>query len=145
MIPFMRWPLFLAKVWGSKVLKYKWFPFLYITFILIVLPGANFALSLIGNKTLLYVLVSLICATLLAVVVINYLQTHYSKYLPDVLKTWKFLPTPLRSLSLLDFVIQTYLEVFCCCIVERTVQLMNVPQKVISLNSDFIVTNNIAG
>ena len=55
------------------------------------------------------------------VICVNYLQEHKPQMLPYFLKNWKFLPKSLRTLRTVDFVVQTYMEVYCCCIVRRTV------------------------
>ena len=128
-VPFLRWPLFCAKTWGSKVVHYKWFSVLYLLVAIILLPLLLVGFSLL-NKILLYVIVIALVVILTAVELINYMQRNHLKQLPVMLRTWEFLPLPLRSLSTLDFVIQTYMEVFCCCIIDRTVQLLPVDNKV---------------
>ena len=55
------------------------------------------------------------------VLAVNYLQENKPEVLPYFLKTWKFLPKSARTLRTVDFVVQTYMEVYCCCIVKRTV------------------------
>ena len=45
------------------------------------------------------------------VITINYLQENYPEMLPYLLKDWKFLPKPLRTLETIDYVVQTYMEV----------------------------------
>merc|ERR1712243_90025 len=122
-VPFMRWPLFIGKIFGSKVEKYKWFSLFYLILSFILLPLIIYGLSLI-NTILLYVCVCLSFTLLVLVILINILQVKKPILLPPILRDWKFLPEPLRSLNLIDFVVQTYMEVFCCCIVPRTVMLM---------------------
>ena len=63
---------------------------------------------------------------LFCVLVLNYLQEKHEAALPPFLKTWKFLPKSLRTLRTVDFVVQTYMEVYCCCLVKRTVALVPV-------------------
>ena len=121
-IPFARLPLFAAKLWGGKVLQYKWFFALYLITSFILLPVTIYGLSLI-NTVLLYIVVSITCAVGISAVTLNYLQLHHKSRLPVGLRTWDFLPGPLHSLSLVDYVVQTYMEVFCCCLVRRTVRL----------------------
>ena len=128
-LPFLRWPLFCAKLWGSKVVHYKWFSVLYLFVAIVLLPLLLIGFSFL-NTILLYTTVILLALILTAVELINYMQRNHQKQLPRVLKTWEFLPLPLRSLSTLDFVIQTYMEVFCCCIIDRTVQLLPVDSEV---------------
>ena len=55
------------------------------------------------------------------VLAVNFLQENKPEVLPYFIKTWKFLPKSARTLRTVDFVVQTYMEVYCCCIVKRTV------------------------
>ena len=57
------------------------------------------------------------------VAILTHLQVTRPHLLPEKLKDWSFLPRQLRSFEIVDYVVQTYIEVFCCCIVERTVML----------------------
>lgn len=85
-------------------------------------------------------LMEVICAIIVFIIFfiisVNYLQEHHEKKLPRVLRDWKFLPKPLRTLETIDYVVQTYMEVcslhrkqilmiyskvYCCCFVRRTV------------------------
>ena len=95
----------------SKVVHYKWFSVFYLFAAIILLPLLLVGLSLL-NTILLYIIVTLLTGILVFVELVNYLQRNHPKRLPRKLKTWEFLPLPLRSLSTLDFVIQTYTEVF---------------------------------
>merc|ERR1712179_883864 len=72
----------------------------------------------------LYVVVCLFCTILALVILISFLQTKKPEVLPQKLRDWSFLPEALRSFAIIDYIVQTYLEVFCCCIVNRTVMLM---------------------
>jgi hypothetical protein len=49
---------------------------------------------------------------IVSVLIINLLQEKKSEILPNILKNWKFLPEPLRSLEPYDKIIFKYL--FCC-------------------------------
>lgn len=51
---------------------------------------------------------------IISVMVLTFLQskTQTKAYLPNFLKTWDFLPLPLRSLYPYDKFLKTYL---CCC------------------------------
>jgi len=122
-LPFMRWPLFIAKKFGSKVVKYKWFSIFYLLVSFILLPMIIYVSSL-TNLIFLYVLVTLFCLLVVLVVIINYLQETRPQVLPYVLKDWKWLPKQMRTLATIDYIVQTYMEVFCCCIVSRTVTVV---------------------
>ena len=119
-IPFMRWPLFVAKIFGSKVLQYKWFSIFYLIMSFFIIPLIILCLSLI-NTVLLYIITCLSCLLLALVILVNFLQSSKPSMLPEMLQDWTFLPVPLRSFTIIDYIVQTYMEVFCCCIVERTV------------------------
>ena len=77
------------------------------------------------------------------VLAVNYLQENKPEVLPYFIKTWKFLPKSARTLRTVDFVVQTYMEVYCCCIVKRTVAAVPViggfsssePDKAFGLNN----------
>ena len=69
----------------------------------------------------MYVASGIIISISIFVTLINYLQEHKKHLLPRVLEDWRFLPKPLRTLGTLDYVVQTYMEVYCCCFVRRTV------------------------
>ena len=67
-------------------------------------------LSLV-DTVLMEVITGIVLATLLFVLLVNYMQEHHQKKLPRVLRDWKFLPKPLRTLETIDYVVQTYMEV----------------------------------
>ena len=119
-LSFMRWPLFIAKQFGRKVIKYKWLSIFYLILSFFLGPLLIFGLSLV-NTYLMYILVITIISILVLVIFINFLQDNHPDLLPYMLKDWSFLPKPLRSFATIDYVVQTYMEVYCCCIVHRTV------------------------
>ena len=121
-LPFMRWPLFVAKTLGSKVEKYKWFSVFYLILSFFLIPAAIYGLSLI-NTVLLYIVVTLSTSLTSLCILINHLQLAKPHLLPEKLRDWSFLPRQLRSFEIIDYVVQTYMEVFCCCLVQRTVML----------------------
>jgi len=120
LIPQMRWPLFIAKKGGDKAVKYKWFSIFYLISSFFLLPLGFYALSLIHHD-LVYAVSGIIYFVSIIVVTINYLQDNKPEVLPYVLRNWQFLPKPLRTFSTVDYVVQTYMEVYCCCFVRRTV------------------------
>jgi len=119
-VSFMRWPLFIARNFGRKVIKYKWFSIFYLILSFFLGPIIIFGLS-ITNTLLMYVLVVTFVSGLVFVIFINFLQEHKPDILPYILKDWTFLPKPLRSFGTIDYIVQTYMEVYCCCFVRRTV------------------------
>ena len=121
-LPFMRWPLFVAKTLGSKVEKYKWFSVFYLILSFFLIPAAIYGLSLI-NTLLLYTVVTLFTSLTCLCILVTHLQLTKPHLLPEKLRDWSFLPRQLRSFEIIDYVVQTYMEVFCCCLVQRTVML----------------------
>uniref|UniRef100_A0A0K2UXF9 Solute carrier family 34 (Type II sodium/phosphate contransporter), member 2 [Xenopus laevis] n=1 Tax=Lepeophtheirus salmonis TaxID=72036 RepID=A0A0K2UXF9_LEPSM len=104
-IPFMRWPLPMAKVMGKTVAKYRWFAIVYLILSFIVLPLIvfNFSLLLGGNLGIYLCIIPLMLISLL-ITLINILQKRYPNLLPKFLENWNFLPLFMRSLSPYDSV-----------------------------------------
>ena len=94
--------------------------YLILSFFLI--PAAIYGLSLI-NTVLLYIVVTLFTSLTCLCILITHLQLTKPQLLPEKLRDWSFLPRQLRSFEIIDYVVQTYMEVFCCCLVQRTVML----------------------
>ena len=105
-----------------KVEKYKWFSIFYLVTSFFLIPLAIYGLSLI-NTVVLYIVVTLVTSLTCLSFILTHLQVTRPHLLPEKLKDWSFLPRQLRSFEIVDYVVQTYIEVFCCCIVERTVML----------------------
>merc|ERR1711976_1005997 len=120
LIPVLRCPLFMSLKLGEKAVKYKWFSIFYILTSFFLLPLVFYGLSLI-HTVLVYAFSIIIVLLFISVITINYLQEKKPQLLPRVLQDWKFLPKPLRTLETVDYVVQTYMEVYCCCFVRRTV------------------------
>ena len=106
----------------NKVEKYKWFSIFYLVTSFFLIPLAIYGLSLI-NTVVLYIVVTLVTSLTCLSFILTHLQVTRPHLLPEKLKDWSFLPRQLRSFEIVDYVVQTYIEVFCCCIVERTVML----------------------
>lgn len=122
-IPSMRWPVFIANKFGQKVIKYRWFSIFYLLVLFLLLPLGVFAISLGGFTFMYIVLVPVVILTVL-VILINIIQNNKQDLLPPVLRDWGFLPKELRTFQTVDYVVQTYMEVFCCCIVSRTMAVL---------------------
>ena len=135
-LPQTRVPLFIARKFGEKAIKFKWFSIFYIVTSFFLLPLCFY--GWLRNSTkylifdflsglsqihpiLMYTVAILAVVLLFFVISVNYLQDNKPEILPYFLKTWKFLPKSLRTLRTVDFVVQTYMEVYCCCFVRRTV------------------------
>ncbi|XP_069947694.1 sodium-dependent phosphate transport protein 2B [Cherax quadricarinatus] len=100
-IPFMRFPIPLAKSLGNTTAKYRWFAILYLILMFFLLPGFVFLLSL-GGSLALYIVGLPIVIILFLVVIINILQRKKPSFLPAFLQTWNWVPRPLRSLQPYD-------------------------------------------
>jgi sodium-dependent phosphate cotransporter len=118
-VPFMRFPVRLARIMGNTTAKYRWFAVFYLLVMFFFLPGAIFALSMAGVIPLM-VCVSLALFILLVVVVLNVLQRKCSEKLPETLRTWDFLPFEwMHSLDPLDRIIRKLTSVFCRCCLKK--------------------------
>lgn len=104
-IPAMRKvPINMAKFLGNTTAKYRWFAPVYIILFFFLTPGFIFALSMAGKFWLFGVggaIMLLICL----ITITNLLQKKAPNCLPEVLRTWEWVPLCLRSLEPLDKVI----------------------------------------
>ncbi|XP_066938320.1 sodium-dependent phosphate transport protein 2B-like [Macrobrachium rosenbergii] len=116
-IPFMRFPIPLAKKLGDTTAKYRWFAILYLVLMFFVIPGFVFILSLGGPIVLGVIGVPILVALLLAII-INIIQNKKPSILPQKLRNWDWLPKPLHSLEPYD---ACCLALPCCrsCKVEQ--------------------------
>lgn len=113
-IPFMRRvPIRIARFLGRITSRYRWFAVVYILGMFFVAPLIVFALSIPGWEVLAAVGIPFLILVL-TIIIINILQDHKPQWLPARLRTWEFLPEPLRSLRPLDRQI-TRLMSFCTC------------------------------
>lgn len=114
-IPFMRWPIPLAKGLGRITAQYRWFAFAYLILAFIVIPLLVLGLSLADPKGIaLIVVLSIVAAIILFVVIINVLQKHLPRALPSQFKTWNWLPLCLRSLEPTDKLLMKTVRVCSC-------------------------------
>jgi len=111
-IPFMRWPISIARVLGNTTAKYRWFAVVYLAFMFFIFPISMFGLSLAGPIPL-YTVMTLVLTTIIFAVTVTQLQDKAPGLLPRILKTWDFLPLPLHSLDPWDRVVVGALS--CCC------------------------------
>ena len=116
-LPFMRKiPINIARFLGRTTARYRWFAVVYLVLMFFVLPLSVFGLSLAGWEALAGVGIPFI-AICLIIGLINLLQSKRPQWLPDFLKTWEFLPEPLRSLEPMDRLLTKlgkYLSCSCC-------------------------------
>ena len=116
-LPFMRWPIAMAKALGNTTAKHRWFAIFYLVAMFVVLPGTIFALSFAG-WVVLGVVALPILIFFLTVLVINALQRKRPGLLPAKLRSWDFLPLWCHSLKPVDRLI----ELTCRCRFCRTLQ-----------------------
>ncbi|CAG2162207.1 unnamed protein product [Oppiella nova] len=112
-IPWMRWPIGLARMLGNITAKYRWFSVFYLISMFFLLPLTVFSLSLTGTWALVgiggpFLLVCFI------VIVINLIQHKRRSLLPLKLQNWNFLPLWMHSLEPIDEIIAKLVERFAC-------------------------------
>ena len=96
-----RVPIKLAKTLANTTAEYKWFAIVYLFVVFFILPGAIFGLSLAGWKVFAGIMVP-IAVFVLAIVIINIMQSKKPYWLPNRLRSWEWLPETCRSLEPYD-------------------------------------------
>jgi sodium-dependent phosphate cotransporter len=126
--PMRKFPIAAAKFLGNTTAEYRWFAMAYIFVCFLIIPGLLVGLSIAGLAAFLVVIIPSLMAGMF-VTVVNYMQSHYTENLPEMLQTWEFLPLFLRSLEPLD-------RVFChnavtqkCC-GQKHVEESGSPQEI---------------
>lgn len=129
-IPFMRWPIPMAKTLGDTTAQYRWFSIVYLLFMFLVMPLFVFGVSL-GGAVAMYIVFIPIGIILVFAIAVNVLQKQRPKMLPDILKNWDFLPIYLHSLEPYDTIISRLFLCSSCCDSSRSVDLeqANLDQK----------------
>ncbi len=100
-VPCCRFPIGLARRLGDLTARYPWVGLAYLALAFFLLPGALFGLGRLGAPAL-YSVLGIAAATLAFVLFVNALRAHRPSALPPVLRSWEFLPAPLRSLEPYD-------------------------------------------
>ncbi|XP_062412728.1 sodium-dependent phosphate transport protein 2B-like [Sardina pilchardus] len=116
-IPFMRVPIRLAKGLGNHTAQYRWFAAVYLVLCFLVMPLTVLGLSIAGWQALVGVGVPVVLLAVF-VVVVNVMQNRWPQHLPEVLRSWDFMPRPLRSLAPWDRVVTSamgFCGARCCC------------------------------
>ncbi|XP_051783607.1 sodium-dependent phosphate transport protein 2B-like [Erpetoichthys calabaricus] len=116
-IPFTRVPIRLAKGLGDWTAKYRWFAVVYLILCFFILPLTVFGLSVAGWQVLAGVGVPILVLAIV-VIIINIMQSKCPRFLPNVLKTWDFLPVWMHSLKPWDKIITSmtnFCKHRCCC------------------------------
>jgi len=115
-IPFMRWPLPMCKALGNTTAEYRWFAIFYLIMVFFVAPAILLGLSVISTWAMVS-LVLLILVVVIFVLIVNVLQERRPSALPTFLRSWKFLPEPLRSLGFYDRVFTK--SCGCCKVCQK--------------------------
>merc|ERR1712167_330468 len=111
--PLRRLPINAAKFLGNTTAEYKWFAVAYLFMCFFAIPAVFFALS-VASTAACIVIAILFFLTGLLVVGINTLQARKPSVLPEVLKSWAFLPECMRSLGPMDRVLCAPMSKVCC-------------------------------
>ncbi|XP_015794964.1 sodium-dependent phosphate transport protein 2B [Tetranychus urticae] len=116
-IPWMRFPIRLAKILGNTTAKYRWFSIVYLLTVFFLLPIFFFLVSLAGPLTFAVVF-TLFLATISSIMLINIMQSRRPSWLPLKLRTWNWLPLWMHSLDPMDsFLIKLRENInflYCC-------------------------------
>ncbi|XP_076456006.1 sodium-dependent phosphate transport protein 2C-like [Babylonia areolata] len=112
-VPFLRFPIGMAKALGRTTSKHRWFAIAYLLLLFVLFPGAVFGLSLAG-----WVYMGAVGGPLLflflAILIINAIQRKRPGCLPPFLRTWDFLPHCCHSLKPIDNLISRLCRCGCC-------------------------------
>ncbi|CAG7733910.1 unnamed protein product [Allacma fusca] len=100
-IPYLRFPIGMAKYLGKVTSKYRWFAILYMVVMFAVLPAIVISLSL-GGPIPVIVFCSIIGILFATIALVTLIQRKRPSLLPERFRTWKWLPLPLRSLQPYD-------------------------------------------
>lgn len=110
-IPFMRFPIGMAKFLGTTTAKYRWFALMYLFLMFFVFPAIILGLSVPAWYVMAAVLIPVLLLIII-VAIIKVLQAKRPQLLPVKMRNWKFLPEWMRSLRPLDNVLK---KIFHCC------------------------------
>lgn len=103
-VPFMRFPISLAKGLGDTTVKYRWFSIFYLIGMFFLLPVTVFALSCAGHDVFAIVGIPVLLFLVL-VVLVNIVQSKKPHWMPFRYRTWDWLPVWMHSLDPIDRVI----------------------------------------
>ncbi|XP_045172382.1 sodium-dependent phosphate transport protein 2B-like [Mercenaria mercenaria] len=113
-LPFFRPPINMAKFLGVQTAKYRWFAIVYLIIAFLLLPAAGFGLSVASWIALAAVFIP-IAVLILIIMLIKLIQNKRPQCLPPVMRNWKWLPEPLRSLAPFDrFLMSITGNCYCC-------------------------------
>merc|ERR1719487_1526859 len=96
--PMRKIPINAAKFLGNTTAKYRWFALAYLAVCFFIIPAIIMGLSIASDVAAVIVIVLAVLVAIF-VAVVNTLQARYPDKLPAKLRTWAWLPEPLRSLE----------------------------------------------
>ncbi|XP_060596766.1 sodium-dependent phosphate transport protein 2B-like [Ruditapes philippinarum] len=145
--PFFRPPIRMAKFLGVQTAKYRWFAIMYLFVAFFLFPAAGFGLSVASWIALAAVFIP-IAVLIIIILIIKLIQNKRPLWLPSVMRNWKWLPVPLRSLAPFDrFLMIITGHCYCCrkvgCMKAITDDSEDRNQKKIEfndINNDELVT-----
>jgi len=114
-IPFTRLPISGAKKLGITAASYRWFAVVYLILVFFLIPALLLGVSFISE----WVAVGLVAFGVLIgaiIAVISVLQEKKPNWLPKKMRTWKFLPSAMRSLKVYD---KFFTSLLCCKIFKK--------------------------
>jgi len=100
----------MAKFLGNETAKYRWFAVLYLVGMFFFLPTFVLGLSFGGVVVVLAVLIPIIVLFII-IGIIKTFQKRCPAKLPPVMRNWKWLPEPMRSLAPYD---RVFAGCACC-------------------------------
>ena len=130
-IPFMRFPIPMAKFLGNETAKYRWFAIFYLVGMFFLLPGVVLGISIAGTVTFLCVGIPIL-VTLITIALIKIIQKKKPSCLPKVMQDWKWLPVFCRSLEPYD---RQFAKCACCNRFRPTEEL-NASSQTLTLTLD---------
>ena len=121
-VPFMRFPIVLARMLGNITARYRWFSVFYLISMFFLLPLTVFTLSMV-SKWALIAIGGPILLFFFVVIAINIIQRKRPSLLPLKLHNWNFLPLWMHSLDPIDEVIAKLVEkcsCLACCVGDQS-------------------------
>jgi sodium-dependent phosphate cotransporter len=112
--PMRRFPINAAKFLGDTTAKYRWFALAYLFMCFFIIPAIIMGIAVASDAAAIVVIVIGVLIVL-SVSTINWMQRRFPEKLPEKLRTWEWLPTPLRSLEPYDKHIFGPLGKACAC------------------------------
>lgn len=130
-VPFMRFPIPMAKFLGNETAKYRWFAIFYLVGMFFLLPGIVLGLSVAGTIALLVVGIPILII-IVVIAVVTIVQRKRPSLLPPVMRTWKWLPVGCRSLEPYD---RQFAKCTCCNRFRTNVEDVNNTSHTVSIEA----------